>query len=95
MLGTLRQAATGQWFLGFAAETDDVAANGAAKLEGKRLDFLFANRVAKQGEALATGFSAETNGGILFRRDRDPVEIPTQPKAGVAKLIWNELGQTR
>jgi phosphopantothenoylcysteine decarboxylase/phosphopantothenate--cysteine ligase len=95
VLGTLRQAATGQWFLGFAAETDDVAANGAAKLEGKRLDFLFANRVAKQGEALATGFSAETNGGILFRRDRDPVEIPTQPKAGVAKLIWNELGQTR
>jgi phosphopantothenoylcysteine decarboxylase/phosphopantothenate--cysteine ligase len=91
VLGALRKAATGQWFLGFAAETDDVEANGLTKLKAKNLDFLFANRVARQGETLATGFSGATNGGILFKPGAAPVEVPVQSKDGIAREIWNRL----
>jgi phosphopantothenoylcysteine decarboxylase/phosphopantothenate--cysteine ligase len=91
VLGALREAATGQWFLGFAAETDDVEANALAKLEGKKLDFLFANRVARHGEALETGFSVATNGGTLFRSGADPIGIPVQSKAALARQLWDYL----
>src|SRR5690606_38157035 len=43
VLATLRGVAKGQWFLGFAAETDAVEAHGRGKLEAKGRDFLFAN----------------------------------------------------
>lgn len=93
VLGKLREAATAQWFMGFAAETDDVEANGLKKLQGKRLDFLFANPVARQGENLSTGFSVATNGGTLFRKAGAPIELPVQSKAALAKAIWDCIVQ--
>lgn len=89
VLGTLRSAAKGQWFLGFAAETDDVEANGRKKLVGKGLDFLFANPVARSGETSATGFSVPTNGGTLLRAEGDDVILPVMSKAELAKRIWD------
>ena len=89
VLGTLRAAATGQWFLGFAAETDDVEANGRKKLAGKKLDFLFANPVARAGETSATGFSVPTNGGTLLRAEGDDVTLPVTSKSELAKRIWD------
>ena len=91
VLGALRDAATGQWFCGFAAETDDVEANARKKLVGKNLDFLFANRVARAGEQLATGFAVDTNAGTLLRRDGAPLEIAAQSKADVARAIWDAI----
>lgn len=89
VLGALRQAANGQWFLGFAAETDDVEANGRKKLDGKKLDFLFANPVARAGEVSATGFSVPTNGGTLLRAEGEPVTLPVMSKQDLAKQLWN------
>lgn len=89
VLGALRAAASGQWFLGFAAETDNVEANGRDKLSKKNLDFLFANLVARIGEASQTGFSVPTNGGILLRRDAGPVALPVMGKAELARRIWD------
>ena len=89
VLGTLRAAATGQWFLGFAAETDDVEANGRKKLAGKKLDFLFANPVARAGETSATGFSVPTNGGTLLRAEGEDVTLPVTSKSELAKRIWD------
>lgn len=92
VLGTLRDGARdGQWFLGFAAETEDVEANAAEKLKSKRLDFLFANRVAKHGETLATGFAVDTNGGTLFRKDGSALELALQSKAALARELWNQI----
>ena len=91
VLGALRRAATGQWFLGFAAETDNLDSNGRGKLKAKTLDFLFANPVARQGESLSTGFSVATNGGILFGKDGRAVELPVQSKAELAKAIWDQM----
>lgn len=89
VLGTLRAAATDQWFFGFAAETDDVEANGRKKLEGKKLDFLFANPVARAGETTATGFSVPTNGGTLLRAEGADVTLPVMNKSELARRLWD------
>lgn len=91
VLATLREAATRQWFMGFAAETDDLEANGKRKLEAKRLDFLFANRVARSGERTETGFSVPTNAGILFGADGSRREFPVLGKAELARRLWDVL----
>ena len=90
VLGSLRTAATGnQWFLGFAAETDNVEANGRGKLESKGLDFLFANPVARVGETSQTGFSVPTNAGTLLRRAGDAVSLPVMSKSELARRLWD------
>jgi phosphopantothenoylcysteine decarboxylase/phosphopantothenate--cysteine ligase len=89
VLGALRQAATNQWFLGFAAETDNIEANASSKLESKKLDFLFANPVARIGEVTSTGFSVPTNGGTLLRAGGEAVSLPVMSKAELAKRLWD------
>lgn len=95
VLGSLRDAANGQWFLGFAAETDDVVENGQLKLERKGLDFLFANPVARIGETSATGFQVGTNGGTLLVRDGDPRDFAVMSKAALAEAIWDVVADAK
>lgn len=89
VLKALKQAATGQWFLGFAAETDDVERNGQGKLESKDLDFLFANPVAATGKTSQTGFSVSTNGGVLFSRRGKAIVLPVMSKSDLARRLWD------
>lgn len=89
VLGALRQAASDQWFLGFAAETDDVEAHGKGKLAAKGLDYLFANAVARLGETGATGFAVSTNAGVLLGKDGSRHELALGPKADIARQIWD------
>ncbi|KFL29696.1 hypothetical protein JP75_19015 [Devosia riboflavina] len=91
VLGALKAAATGQWFLGFAAETDNVEANGRNKLDSKKLDFLFANPVACTGESTTTGFAVTTNGGILFRAKGEPLPLPVMSKTELARRLWDSI----
>ena len=89
VLGTLRKAAEGQWFLGFAAETDNVEAHGKGKLEAKGLDYLFANEVAKLGADSQTGFSVGTNAGVLLSAKGERHELALGSKADIARRIWD------
>ena len=89
VLETLRQAASGQWFLAFAAETDDVEANGLTKLQAKDVDFLFANQVAATGQTCRTGFAVATNGGVLFSRHHEPITLPVMSKPDLARRLWD------
>lgn len=89
VLGALRKAATSQWFMGFAAETDNVEAHGKGKLDAKGLDFLFANAVARLGETGATGFAVSTNAGVLLGKDGSRHELVLGSKAEIARQIWN------
>ncbi|MET3924242.1 bifunctional phosphopantothenoylcysteine decarboxylase/phosphopantothenate--cysteine ligase CoaBC [Devosia sp. 2618] len=95
VLGSLRDAASGQWFFGFAAETDDVVANGQRKLDGKRLDYLFANPVARHGESSDTGFQVSTNGGTLLRRGAASQAFPVVSKTALAERIWDAIAADR
>ncbi|MHA6300186.1 bifunctional phosphopantothenoylcysteine decarboxylase/phosphopantothenate--cysteine ligase CoaBC [Devosia sp. CAU 1758] len=89
VLGSLKQAASGQWFLGFAAETDNVEAHGQGKLEAKGLDFLFANKVSKLGAAGQTGFAVGTNAGVLLSAKGGRHELVLGSKADIARQIWD------
>ncbi|WP_297108021.1 bifunctional phosphopantothenoylcysteine decarboxylase/phosphopantothenate--cysteine ligase CoaBC [uncultured Devosia sp.] len=91
VLGSLRQAATTQWFLGFAAETDNVEEHGAGKLKAKGLDFLFANEVSKLGAAGQTGFAVGTNAGVLLSAKGERHELALGPKADIARQIWDRI----
>ncbi|MBG0829461.1 bifunctional phosphopantothenoylcysteine decarboxylase/phosphopantothenate--cysteine ligase CoaBC [Planomonospora sp. ID67723] len=69
---------------GFAAETDDVLANGRAKLARKGCDLLVVNQV---GENLA--FGTPDNAAVVLVADADPVEIPRGPKEALADVVWD------
>ena len=89
VLGTLRKAATNQWFLGFAAETDNVEEHGAGKLKAKGLDFLFANEVSKLGAKGTTGFAVGTNAGVLLSAKGARHELALGEKTQIARQIWD------
>lgn len=91
VLGSLKQAANGQWFLGFAAETDNVEEHGLGKLEAKGLDFLFANAVSKLGAAGQTGFAVSTNAGVLLSAKGERHELALGAKADIARQIWDRI----
>ena len=91
VLGSLKQAANGQWFLGFAAETDNVEEHGAGKLKAKGLDFLFANAVSKLGANGQTGFAVNTNAGVLLSAKGGRHELALGAKADIARQIWDRI----
>lgn len=70
--------------VGFAAETEDIAANAARKLAAKDLDILVANDVARSD----IGFQAPDNEVTLYHRDGTVEELPIQAKRAVADAIW-------
>ncbi len=91
VLGSLKRAANGQWFLGFAAETDNVEEHGAGKLKAKGLDFLFANEVSRLGAAGQTGFAVNTNAGVLLSAKGARHELALGAKSDIARQIWDLL----
>ena len=74
----------GQVVVGFAAETDDVLANGRAKLARKGCDLLVVNEV---GEARA--FGLEENEAVVLDRDGTETPVPYGPKDALAEKVWD------
>ncbi|MEV5409108.1 bifunctional phosphopantothenoylcysteine decarboxylase/phosphopantothenate synthase [Thermopolyspora sp. NPDC052614] len=70
--------------VGFAAETDDVLANGRAKLRRKGCDLLVVNQV---GANLA--FGTPDNAAVVLGADGSAVEIPKGPKHALATVVWD------
>lgn len=70
--------------VGFAAETDDVLANGQAKLARKGCDMLVVNQV---GEHLA--FGTPDNAATVLIAGGEPVEVPRGPKEDLADTVWD------
>jgi phosphopantothenoylcysteine decarboxylase/phosphopantothenate--cysteine ligase len=76
--------------IGFAAETEDVLANGRAKLARKGADAIVANDVS----GTATGFDSNQNGG-WFITPAETIEIPPTSKARMAALILDQALKLR
>ncbi|MFC0039351.1 bifunctional phosphopantothenoylcysteine decarboxylase/phosphopantothenate--cysteine ligase CoaBC [Actinomadura rayongensis] len=74
----------GQVIVGFAAETDDVLANGRAKLARKGCDLLVVNQV---GADLA--FGRPDNAAVVLGADGSSVEVPRGPKEALADVVWD------
>ncbi|GGU69166.1 phosphopantothenoylcysteine decarboxylase [Streptomyces albospinus] len=78
------RARPGRLVVGFAAETDDVLANGRAKLARKGCDLLVVNEV---GEHKAFG-SAE-NEAVILATDGTETPVPYGPKEALADTLWD------
>jgi phosphopantothenoylcysteine decarboxylase/phosphopantothenate--cysteine ligase len=78
-----RDKRDGQVLVGFAAETDDVRANAAAKLARKRIDLIVANDVAAAG----AGFEHDTNQVVLLGADGSARDVPLASKEEVARAV--------
>jgi phosphopantothenoylcysteine decarboxylase/phosphopantothenate--cysteine ligase len=74
----------GQVIVGFAAETDDVLANGRDKLARKGCDLLVVNQV---GEDLA--FGRPDNAAVVLGADGSSTDIPRGAKEALAEVVWD------
>jgi phosphopantothenoylcysteine decarboxylase/phosphopantothenate--cysteine ligase len=73
--------------VGFAAETDDVEANGRAKLAAKGADLLVVNDV----RATDAGFGTDTNRVVLLGTQGEREALPLQSKLAVAHRLLDRV----
>ncbi|WP_369380876.1 bifunctional phosphopantothenoylcysteine decarboxylase/phosphopantothenate--cysteine ligase CoaBC [Streptomyces sp. cg36] len=74
----------GQVVVGFAAETDDVLANGRHKLARKGCDLLVVNEVGERKT-----FGSEENEAVVLAADGTETPVPYGPKEGLADMVWD------
>jgi phosphopantothenoylcysteine decarboxylase / phosphopantothenate---cysteine ligase len=91
ILAELGACKEGRVLVGFAAETDDLVANAAAKLTRKNLDLVVANDVSQEG----AGFNVDTNIVKLLYRDGRIEEFPKMGKDELAGVILERVEQLR
>ena len=80
-----------QVVVGFAAETDHVLENAAAKLRSKRLDLMVANDVTQNG----AGFAVDTNIVTLLFPDGRQKPLEKMTKFDAANHILDEIVELR
>lgn len=80
-----------QIVVGFAAETDHVTENAAAKLHSKHLDLVVANDVTQPG----AGFDADTNIVTILGADGRHKSLEKMSKLDVANRVLDEVTELR
>ncbi|MEV7677270.1 bifunctional phosphopantothenoylcysteine decarboxylase/phosphopantothenate--cysteine ligase CoaBC [Streptomyces sp. NPDC088341] len=73
-----------QVIVGFAAETDDVLANGRRKLLRKGCDLLVVNEVGERKT-----FGTEENEAVVLAADGGETPVPYGPKEALADVVWD------
>jgi phosphopantothenoylcysteine decarboxylase/phosphopantothenate--cysteine ligase len=86
-----RRRRKGQIIVGFAAETEHLARNAAAKLRAKRLDLLVANDVSQKD----AGFDVDTNIVTLLFPDGRIMALEKMSKLDVANRVLDEVVEIR
>ena len=76
-----------QYLVGFAAETEHLVEQAAAKMKAKRVDLMVANDVTAPG----SGFEVDTNRAVLIAPDGTTRELPQMPKIELADAIWDRV----
>jgi phosphopantothenoylcysteine decarboxylase/phosphopantothenate--cysteine ligase len=89
--GLGRHKPPGQTLVGFAAETEDLRENAAAKLLGKGADLIVANDVTAPG----AGFEHDTNHVVILDADGTEREVPLADKRAVARAVLNAVLERR
>lgn len=87
ILENLSKMRNTQILVGFAAETQDVAAQAKQKLHAKGLDLIVGNTVGLPG----TGFDSERNTAVLIDREARVTELPNMPKELLAHHILDAV----
>jgi phosphopantothenoylcysteine decarboxylase/phosphopantothenate--cysteine ligase len=86
ILAELGRTRSGQFVVGFAAETADVREHAAEKLAAKRVDLMVANDVS----APDSGFEVDTNRAVLLDAD-GAVDLPLLSKSALAEVILDRV----
>ncbi|MDQ3243596.1 MAG: bifunctional phosphopantothenoylcysteine decarboxylase/phosphopantothenate--cysteine ligase CoaBC, partial [Gemmatimonadota bacterium] len=73
--------------VGFALETEDLLANGTAKLEQKALDMIVVNSAVEEG----AGFGSDTNRVFILTRNGEREDIPLMAKTDLADVILDRV----
>jgi len=81
----------GQVIVGFAAETHDMRANAAEKLQRKGIDLIVANDVSEPG----VGFEHDTNAVVILAADGSATDVPLAGKRDVARAVLDAVQTTR
>ena len=82
ILSEIASCKTSQIVIGFAAETQDVIANGRKKLASKSLDAIVVNDVSKEG----VGFDSERN-AVTILTAFETIDVPETSKWEVAERV--------
>lgn len=82
------RARPGQVVVGFAAETDDVLANGRTKLRRKGCDLLVVNEVGERKT-----FGSEENEAVVLGADGSETPVPHGPKEALAETVWDLVAE--
>jgi phosphopantothenoylcysteine decarboxylase / phosphopantothenate---cysteine ligase len=87
ILAALGAAKSGQFLVGFAAETERLVEYAAAKMGAKRVDLMVANDVS----APDSGFEVDTNRAVLIAPGGVAEEFPRLTKIELAEAIWDRV----
>jgi phosphopantothenoylcysteine decarboxylase / phosphopantothenate---cysteine ligase len=79
-----KRARPGQVVVGFAAETDNVAENGASKLERKGCDLIVVNEVGENRT-----FGSDDNSATILASDGTATVVPHGSKDSLADVVWD------
>ncbi|MEV0601719.1 bifunctional phosphopantothenoylcysteine decarboxylase/phosphopantothenate--cysteine ligase CoaBC [Streptomyces sp. NPDC050315] len=82
------RARPGQIVVGFAAETDDVLANGRQKLARKGCDLLVVNEVGEHKT-----FGSAENEAVVLASDGTETPVPHGPKEALADTVWDLVAE--
>jgi phosphopantothenoylcysteine decarboxylase / phosphopantothenate---cysteine ligase len=91
LAGLATRKRPGQTIVGFAAETDEVRKNAAAKLVAKGIDLIVANDVTAPG----AGFEHDTNQVVIMDADGTEREVPLADKRAIARAVFDAVTQRR
>jgi phosphopantothenoylcysteine decarboxylase/phosphopantothenate--cysteine ligase len=87
ILAELGRKKSTQYLVGFAAETEHLVEQAAAKMAAKRVDLMVANDVTAPG----SGFEVDTNRAVLIAPDGTTLELPEMAKIDLADAIWDRV----
>ena len=90
ILAGLGSRKSGQFLVGFAAETEDVVNRARAKLRDKKCDLIVANDVSVQG----IGFDADENAVVLIDAGEE-LCLGRMSKRLVSRHIWDRIEALR
>ena len=85
VLASLRPLRRGQTVIAFAAETEDLEANGRRKMDAKGADLIVVNDVGRPD----AGFESPDNEVLIVAPGEEPRRVSLRPKREVADAVWD------
>jgi len=87
ILKCLGERKTGQFLVGFAAESENIVEYARRKLQEKNLDLIVGNSISGPSST----FGSENNQVVLIDSDGTEQSLDLLPKSQVAELIWTRI----